>query len=198
METKIMETNAAKGLAQPVSHGLLSRTIFYLSKVLDPLAVVGAVIACASLAAMMFLTFFDVAGTQLGKVGFIHNLTDFFRPIIGSQEITELMMVVLVAFALSYTALRKGHIRVDLVMQYTSKKANHWFDVFTYGFSCIMYILIAWQAWVYAFDNLDTGVVSTILSVPIPPFNFLLVIGAGLAALVFLRDFLKSIEEVRQ
>jgi TRAP-type transport system small permease protein len=192
-----MSTNINKELNHPASRGFFSQVVKGLSRVVDPLVKVGAVIACTALAAMMFLTFLDVAGAQIGKLSFVSNLTSFFRPIIGSQEITELLMMLLVSFALGYTALKKGHIRVDLVMQYTSKKANHWFDVFAYGFSFIMYVLIAWQGWIYAFDNIRTHTVSTILNIPIPPFNFLLVIGAGLAALIFLRDFLKSIEEVK-
>jgi len=190
-----MSSKIKQEIAQP---GVIGHIANALSKVVDPLTIVGAVIACTALAAMMFLTFLDVAGAQLGKVSFINNLTSFFKPIIGSQEITELLMVLLVSFALGYSAFKKAHIRVDLVMQYTPNKVNRWFDIFAYGFSFIMYILIAWQGWVYAFDNIRTGMVSTILNIPIPPFNFLLVIGAALAALIFLRDFLKSIEEVNR
>lgn len=193
-----MNVNGNKELAQPVSHGIMNKIVTYISRVVDPLVTVGAAVACTALAAMMFLTFLDVAGAQLGKWSVISNLTHFFKPIVGSQEITELLMVILVSFALGYTALKKAHIRVDLLMQYTSKKANHWFDIFAFGFSFVMYVLIAWQAWIYAFSNIKSGTVSTILTIPIPPFNFLLVIGAALSALIFLRDFLKSIEEANK
>jgi TRAP-type C4-dicarboxylate transport system permease small subunit len=193
-----MSINRSKDLVKPDPPGFLSQLVRGLSKIVDPVTSFGAVVACTALAAMMFLTFFDVAGSQLGKISWINHLTTFFKPIIGSQEITQLLMLLLVSFALGYTALKKGHIRVDIVMQYTSKKTNHWFDICANFFSFVMYVFIAWQGCVYAFDNIRTGTVSIILNIPIPPFNFLLVLGAALAALIFLRDFLKSIEEVNR
>lgn len=185
-------------VVQPTSKGTISKIVHILDKIVNPLCKAGAAIACVMLAAMMFLTFFDVAGAQLGKLTFINSRTSFFQPILGSQEITELLMVILVSFALAYTALNKGHVRVDILMQYTSKRTNYWFDIFAYGFSCIFYILIAWQSWIYAIDNIADKAVSTILFIPIYPFNFLLVIGAIIVALELLRDFFKSIEEVKQ
>jgi TRAP-type transport system small permease protein len=194
-----MDAQSGQVPTQPAPRGGLARFIHYLDKIVNPVSgIFGAAIACTALAGMMFLTFVDVAGGQLGKLSFINTRTGFFHPILGSQEITELIMLVLVAFALSYTALHKGHIRVDLVMQYTSRKANLWFDIFTYSISCIFYFFIAWQGWMYAWGNIADKKVSNVMEIPFYPFNFILVIGAALAILVFFRDFLKSIEEVRK
>jgi TRAP-type transport system small permease protein len=184
-------------ISTPNSTRGLARLVSYLDKVINPVSgIAGAAIAATALATMMFLTFVDVAGGQLGKLSFINSHTSFFKPILGSQEITELIMLTLVAFALSYTALKKNHIRVDLIMQYTSRKANLWFDIFTYGISCIFYIFIAWQGWIYGMSNITDHKVTNVLEIPFYPFNFILVIGAAIAVLVFFRDFLKSIEEV--
>jgi TRAP-type transport system small permease protein len=175
----------------------LGNSILVLSRIVEPLSgVFGAAIASAMLAAMMFLTFCDVVGSQVGRIHFISDHTGFFKPIIGSQEVTELMMVILVSFALAYCALHKGHIRVDILMQYTSNKVNHWFNIFAYGISSIFFAFIVWQAWLYAWDNISTHVVTAVLLIPVYPFNFLLVIGAATTVLIFLRDFLRSIEEV--
>jgi TRAP-type C4-dicarboxylate transport system permease small subunit len=40
----------------------------------------------------------------------------FNSPILGTTEIIEFMMVVLVFFGLAYTQTRKGHIGVDVVI----------------------------------------------------------------------------------
>jgi TRAP-type C4-dicarboxylate transport system permease small subunit len=194
-----MDVQAGKEAGPPTPSGGLARFNSYLDKVIDPISgVFGATLACVTLAAMMFLTFFDVAGGQLGKLSFINSQTSFFKPILGSQEVTELMMVILVVFALAYCALKKGHIRVDLIMQYTSRKANLWFDIFTYSISAIFYIFLAWQGCLYGLINITDKKVTSVLMIPIYPFNFLLVIGCALAVMVFLRDFLKAIEEVRK
>jgi TRAP-type transport system small permease protein len=186
-----------KGIARRFRHQGLENCVLVLSRIVDPLSgVFGAAIAGTMLAAMMFLTFADVVGSQLGKIHFISEHVSLFKPIIGSQEVTELMMVILVAFALAYCALHKGHIRVDVVLTFASVKATHWFNVFAYGVSTVFYAFIVWQGWSYAWDNVSTHTVSSVLLIPIFPFNFLLVIGAAITVLIFLRDFLKSLQEV--
>jgi TRAP-type transport system small permease protein len=191
-----MAMKTAKRAKRHLPNSVLENCILLLSRIVDPLSgIVGAAIAGTMLAGMMFLTFIDVVGSQLGKIDFIADHTDFFKPVIGSQEITELMMVILVAFALAYCALHKGHIRVDILLQYTSTKATLWFNLFAYAISSIFYAFIVWQGWLNAWDNISTHAVSSVLLIPQYPFNFLLVLGAALTVLVFLRDFLSTLQE---
>lgn len=181
----VQDLKTAKKAFLRVPTNGLSTVIIYLNKVVDPLSNFGLVIACVTLAAMMFLTFFDVAGRYI-----------FNKPIIGSYEITEFMMAILVGFALAYCGLKKGHIRVDLILQHLSRKANLWFDIFTYGFSCIFYVFIVWQTFLKAWENVSSHLASSVLLIPVYPFVFIFVIGAAFVTLVFLRNFLQSIAEV--
>jgi TRAP-type transport system small permease protein len=181
-----METQPNKVVAHPAPSGGLTKIVGYLTKIVNPLSgIIGLTIASVMLASMMFLTFFDVAGR------FILN-----KPIAGSLELTEYCMALLVSFGIGYTALRKGHIRVDLLLQYTSRKATLWFDIFAYGISCFFYVFIAWQTWLYAMAKVASKMTSSVLLIPIFPFAFAISVGAAFLVLVFLRDFLKSIEEV--
>jgi TRAP-type transport system small permease protein len=175
----------AKETSQPIEISRFEKFINLLSRIIDPITEWGAILAGIMLAAMMFLTFFDVGGRNLVN-----------KPIIGSYEITEFMMVILVAFGLSFCAKYKGHIRVDVIMAYTSRKTTRWFNIFAYALSFIFYVILTWQGWLNAWSNLSGKSASTVLLAPVYPFAFLLVIGAALTALIFLRDFLKSIEEV--
>jgi TRAP-type C4-dicarboxylate transport system permease small subunit len=102
----------------------------------------------------------------------------------------------MVAFALAYCAKHKGHIRVDVIMQFVSARTNAWLDVFANGLSLIFYILIAWQTCLNALDVIQIQLTSSVLFIPVYPFIFILVIGALFLILVFLRDLLKSIEGV--
>jgi TRAP-type transport system small permease protein len=179
------DSQAGKEVSQPIVISRFEKFINLFSRIIDPVTEWGAILAGIMLAAMMFLTFFDVGGRNLVN-----------KPIIGSYEITEFMMVILVGFGLSFCAKFKGHIRVDVVMAYTSRKATRWFNIFAYALSFIFYVLLTWQGWLNAWSNLSGKSASTVLLVPIYPFTFLLVVGAALTALVFLRDFLKSVEEV--
>jgi len=175
-----------------------SRFIAGISKVIDPLAKYGGYVASVSLAFMMFLTVLDVIGRKLGDWSFIQQHLDFIGPISGSLEMTELGLGVLVSLGLGYCALKKGHIRVDLIMQYTSRKANQWFDVFAYGISALFYCAVAWQAWNNGFSIIANDLKTAVLMIPIYPFPFVLVLGAAILALVFFRDFFNAIEEVRK
>jgi len=182
---------------QMASGDTLTKIVRGMDKLVNPLAKYGSYVGAFFLAVMMFLTFIDVIANQLGKMPLINSHTSFFRPIIGGQELIALFMLVLVSFALAYCGLKQGHIRVDLVLQYISKKAILWFDIFAYGASIIFYIFITWQAFRFGLDNIHDKTVSTILTIPLFPFNFIIFVGGAFVVLVFLRDFLKSIEGVK-
>jgi TRAP-type transport system small permease protein len=183
-----MEARDSKTPAQATVPDGLAKTVAFLTKLVNPLSgVVGAIIASSVLAFMMFLTFFDVAGR------FLLN-----KPINGSLELTEFSMALLVAFGLGYCALRKGHIRVDLILQYTSRKTTLWIDIFTYSVSSIFYMFLTWQTWLNAASVMNSKLTSSVILIPVFPFSFLVSIGAGLLVLVFLRDLLQTVEEVRK
>jgi TRAP-type transport system small permease protein len=184
-----------QAVSPPRSSGL-SKFIAGMSKIVDPLSKGGGIVGGFALAYMMFLTVFDVLGRAIGSFDAIHKAMSFFGPVPGSLEMTELMLGVLISFGLGYTALKKGHIRVDLLLQYTSKKQNSWFDVVTYLLSFVLYSGITWQAWNNGFSLYANHLSTANLHIPIFPFPFILVLGAAIVALVLLRDFLKAIEEV--
>ena len=183
-----MELQPDKVITQKEPTSGLSKIINLLDKVINPLSgKMGRIISCTAIACMMFLTFFDVAGR------FILN-----KPISGSFEITQFCMAIMVAFGLGYSALYKVHIRVDLLMQYTSRKVNLWLNVFAYGTAWIFYVFLTWQIWQDARQAMASKITSSVLIIPIYPFVFLLSIGAALLVLVFFRDFLQSIREANK
>lgn len=187
-ETSKMDDVASPGKLRPV--------VTALSKVVDPLVKAGSIFASAMLALLMFLIFVEVAGRGLGGIRFVHEHLGFIHAFVGSDEIATFLMGMLVAFAIGYCALQKGHIRVDIILQYVPKKALPWFDIFAYFFSLVFYIFITWQFWRNAVDNLQSHVSSNILLIPVYPFMFVMLTGTAFLALVFLRDFLASINEV--
>jgi TRAP-type C4-dicarboxylate transport system permease small subunit len=191
-----MGTDVKSAQAQSIPKSGFEKFNSFLSKIVDPLCKWGSIIAAAGLAAMMLITTLDVIGRYLGGMEFIRSFTTFFKPVPGTVEMVNNFMVILVSFGLGYCALRKGHIRVDIVMQYISKKANHWFDVYSYGVCFVIYVLVTWQCFNNAVTHFNNKMLSPILLFPVYPWIFILVIGAGIITLTFLRDFLKSIEEV--
>jgi TRAP-type transport system small permease protein len=193
-----MEAQVKPGVTKSRSPGGLSGFIRGYSRVIDPVAKYGGAIGATALAIMMFLTVFDVLGRAIGGINWVHNITTFFKPIDGTTEITEFLMSILVVFGLGYMALHKGHIRVDLVLQYTSKKLTQWIDVYTFFFSSALYILITWQCWYNVTSKFNSGLTSATLLIPLYPFIFITMIGSGICALVLIRDFLKAVDEVKK
>ncbi len=186
------QTNAVAAGGAP--EGGFSKFIYYLSKVVDPLSKYGGWVGAVSLAFMMFMTVIDILGRKIGDVSFLHTIG--VGPVPGSLEMTELGLGVLISFGLGYTASKKGHIRVDLLLTYTNKKQTSWFDLFTYLLSFLMYCGIAWQAWKIGVSIYASQLKTAVLGISIFPFPFVLVLGASIMALVLLRDFLTSIKEV--
>jgi len=82
----------------------LNNIIHGLKRVVNPLVRIIAFVAAGVLALMMFLTAADVL------LRYIFN-----RPISGTWELTSYMMVVMVSFGLSYCALVKGLISVEVL-----------------------------------------------------------------------------------
>jgi TRAP-type transport system small permease protein len=165
----------------------MGKAVKLLEKITIPLGTAGLAIGCTMIALMMFLTFFDVGGR------FLLN-----KPITGSLELTEFMMSMVASFGIGYCALRKGHIRVDLILQYTSKKTTAWFDVFTYAISCSFYAVLTWQSFNNAISQMNSKLTSSVLFIPVYPFVFLLVIGTTILTLILLKDTLQSIDEVKK
>jgi TRAP-type C4-dicarboxylate transport system permease small subunit len=191
-----MEGNLEKKTTSPFFKGVLGSIVHYMDVVVNPVTRYGSYISAFMLAALMFLTFIDTIFARLGKWSFINSRTDFFGPIIGGQEIAELMMLIMIVFGLAYCASRRGHIRVDLILEHVSRKASLGLDIFAYLFSFLFYFFICWQAIQFGLDNIRDKSVTTILTIPHPPLNFILAAGAALVALVFLRDLFTSIKEV--
>ena len=73
------------------------------------------------LALMMFLVGIDVV------LRYIFN-----RPIAGSYEIVQFMLVIVVFFGMANTAVHNGHIRVDIFITHLTPKVQDVIDTITY------------------------------------------------------------------
>ena len=116
----------------------------------------------------------------------------FSKGILGAEELVSLMQVIIVFFALAYTAAQKGHIGVDLVYDRLPQRVRRVMDS-AISFLCMMLcLLIAWQSLTHAKEVWGAGLTTVVLKIPIFPFEFLTAVGFVLTALIFLGDFLKS------
>ncbi|MBN2060570.1 MAG: TRAP transporter small permease [Deltaproteobacteria bacterium] len=139
----------------------------------------------AALILMMFLTAADVI------------LRYFFNsPIFFSHEISEFLMVVLVSLGLSYCAIEKGHVSVDVLKGKLPKRWEGIFYCFTSLLTVGFFLLIVWRSFVEIRVLSESGIKSMTLGIPRYPFVGLIGVGFGLFTIVILMDLIDSIYEV--
>ena len=99
----------------------LNKVASSLSRIVYPLTRAVNVIGIVSMLAMMLLTATDITLRYL-----------FSLPIVGAPELTEFLMLILVSFGLSYTAVKREHVIIDFVTQYLSKRVKAVVNVTTH------------------------------------------------------------------
>ena len=108
-----------------------------------------------ALTAMMLLTVADVTGR-------------FFKhPIFGSVELVGFLAVVVMGAAMPYTYQKDGHVGVEILLRLLPKKSRLMVEILTRCMSLVLFIVIAWQMFVYAADLRVSGEVSMNLELPV-------------------------------
>jgi TRAP-type C4-dicarboxylate transport system permease small subunit len=160
----------------------LDRTIHLLEKALHSVIRVVNGAGTVVLGAMVLLTVADVL---------MRLFLD--RPIRGALEIVEFLMVIVVFSAIAYTGLLKGHIVIQILPSRLPERPRAILDsiadLISIGFCC----LIIWQGIAQAQMTRLKNDISGVLSIPISPFYYVLVVGVALMVLVFLANLLDSV-----
>ncbi len=138
----------------------------------------------AVLLAMTFVTTGDV----IGRYG-------FQSPLVGSIDIIELMMVVLVFPCIAYCASQDGHVRVDVVYVKLGPRSRASLDTITSALSVFISGLITWQLGARALDIYlkPPGPATGYFLWPHLPFIALAAVGFALLSLELLTWFVHSV-----
>jgi TRAP-type transport system small permease protein len=147
-------------------------------RLIDHLSVWLAIGAGVVLTALALFTFADVIMRYV-----------FNAPIVGSIDIIELMLVVVVSLALPYAGRSQGHIVVDLVPDYRSALATRARDALGRLLPAVIFALLAWQAWLRGDDAAMMGEASNMLEIPFQPFFYVLAAGSAVYAIALLFEF---------
>lgn len=140
-------------------------------------------IASVVLFLMMLLTILDVF---LRKV--------FSKSILGTVEISEFMLLILIFFTLAQTEVMNGHVKVDLVMQRLSKHIQGLGDMII-QFTCFLLSgLITWSTVVYSEKMRVSGEVSQDLLLPIFPFTYIVAVGCCILTMTLLIKFIIALK----
>ena len=132
-----------------------------------------SILSCFVLGIMVLLVVANVCGRFL-----------FEQPILGIVELIEMMMVIIGFFAIVYTAIHRGHVRVDLLLSRLSIRTKAILSSIGFLLSAATFAIITYQGTInaiYYAKNLEQT--STVLAVPFAPFKFIMALGCLLLSL---------------
>jgi TRAP-type C4-dicarboxylate transport system permease small subunit len=124
-----------------------------------------------------------VAMMVLIVANIIYRLTG--HVITGSYELSELLIVVTVAFALGYAAVQKSHVVVKILVSRFPQRWQAILEAFTSFLSMGTWAVIAWASSLIFLERWLTEE-SEMLLIPFLPFRMVLLFGLVLIALVYL------------
>ncbi|WP_068676449.1 TRAP transporter small permease [Oceanobacillus sp. Castelsardo] len=139
-------------------------------------------ISSVLLMALMFLTTADVAGRFFFK-----------SPIIGTYELTGLLLALMIFYSLGAGQLKKNHIEIDFFTKKMSNKSQHILYSLSSFVLFILLCLTTWQLYEYSVRVWIGGETSGDLGLPLYIFSGLTIIGAFSFALTLLLDGFNSL-----
>lgn len=118
----------------------------------------------------------------------------FNNPIVFAYEVTEFMLVCFIMFSVAYVQQKHGHIALEFLYEKISPKRRLLLDILSLTAGFLMFLAItcgsaalAWQSWLLR--EFSAGMVR----LPVYPFKFVIVVGAGIMCIRLLLDILAKI-----
>ena len=106
--------------------------------------------------------------------------------VLGSVELTELMMVIIVFCSIAQCEADDGHIRIELIMDKFGPKVRNFADIITQTVCTIIFALMSISIFRHAANMKEYGEVTMDLNLPLYPFVYIAFFGSFIMALVLL------------
>ena len=143
-----------------------------------------SIAAGLSLFIMMMVTVIDVTTRFAGK------------PLLGFFEITSLLLVCLVFFALAQTQAVKSNVTVEVFVAKLPVRWQGLVDLITTLLCLGLSALMGYQTWLQSLDILANHQVTGTLFIPYYPFYLIVVLGFLLLTLVFILEIVCAIRKM--
>jgi len=153
----------------------MERVTGTLSKLLNYVAGIGLV-------GMLVLVVADVIGIKVFK-----------SPVPGAIEIVAFLGVVITAFAIAYTQVLNGHIKVEFVVMRLSPRAQAIISSFVLFLGTVLFAVLAWRSFNFGRTLQISGEVSMTQGIPFYIFVYALAFCCIPVCLVLLIELTKSV-----
>lgn len=112
------------------------------------------------------------------------TLRKFNDPILGTQDLSEAGLTIVVFFAMAYSGWTGGHIAVDLIGKFVSARRLAAIDAAVRVLCGLFFLVVAWQSLGQGLDALEFGDGFNLLDIPHFPFYFAIAFGSLVFACV--------------
>ena len=154
----------------------------------SPLAKTVKIFNFLAISCLFLIMILTVADVFMRKV--------FNNSIIGTVEVTELMMIITIFLALARAEELDANVKVDLILSRFSPKIQALFDIFTQLICMVLFVVATFSGLTYASMMRTSGEVSQDLLIPIWPFVYVIAIGTAMLSLVLFFRFLYAVFKV--
>jgi TRAP-type C4-dicarboxylate transport system permease small subunit len=153
----------------------------YFEKIFRKLTNIGATLACFVLLGTMIITVANIAYRMSGHT------------IIGTYDLSELLIVVFVGFALAYAALTKAHVSVKIVIEFLSKRSQTFLECLTSMLGFIFWALVVWSSIELTVEKAQMGEKTDTVNISYIPFRCIFIFGLFLLSIILLIKFINSL-----
>lgn len=123
----------------------------------------------------------------------------FNSPVPASFELGLILIVFSTFLALPFSQLQKGHLRLDFIFQRFTPKFQTLVDVVAFFMGMVLFGLIAWQAWCWAFEALILKeYMEGVYKIPYFPSRLLFAVGSSLFSAQFLLDLVQVLLQAKK
>lgn len=140
----------------------------------------GSIVGSIALIGLMILIVANVLSRLIGPA------------IPGAYDYVELIIIVVVGFALAYAGMMKFHTSVRILVERLPERTQAFFLCFTSFLGCGFWVLVTWMNIQVSIENARVGEY-TIIGTPVLPFRWIWDFGLGLLTVILLNDFINAL-----
>jgi len=112
----------------------------------------------------------------------------FNSPVFGARDAAKLILLILVALSVAYSARTGGQISIEVFNRMMGPRLLRWAEVFVRFVATAMLLVLTWRLWHSGQYAGKFGEASLALQIPFKPFYFILAVGMFLYAVVLIAE----------
>lgn len=114
----------------------------------------------------------------------------FNAPILGGNEVIQLLSVAVVFLAMPYATQTEAHIRVDVLDHLIGPYGRFFGDLLSRSLSIIVISFLVHRMWLKTLDSLEYEDATNMLNIPLWPFYGLILLGMAIFVLLLATQIL--------